>query len=555
MYLGLDCSTQGLKAIVLDTNHNLIAITSINFDKDLPHYETTGGAYIKGLEATVPSIMFAEAMDVVMEKLKREHPNLDMSKIAAVSTSAQQHGSIYWKKGAEQILRSLNSSKSLREQLRSAFAIPNGPIWMDSSTEKECRNIEKIIGGAKVVAGITGSRAYERFTASQLRKQLSLHKKEILDTERISLVSSMISSLLIGSYAPIDTSDASGMNLMNLLTKEWSWKLMKGISGSGNVRHISRIARLFGGMDGVVSCHKTVGRISNYFQRKYGFSPSCDVIVGTGDNPSSLFGLQSGEKGCVTISLGTSDTLFYASRDLLHSSSNNFSGHILANPLNPETYIKMLCFKNGSLTREKVRNHAVGRSWVKYNDALKNTPPGNKGNIGLYFLEPEIIPTFNVRKIIRFDPSGKPVSSFPAEIEIRAQVESHFLSMKKHSVAMGMSKPIKIVATGGASKNKHLLQIISDIFEAPIYTHKFGPDSAAFGAALRAQHGTFCSRIGVYVPFTTVSNLLLKSPGTMLEIRASPRPDTAKIYRKMLKIYSLKEELSVSLFLSSQNSF
>lgn len=40
--------------------------------------------------------------------------------------------------------------------------------------------------------------------------------------QRISLVSSFLCSVFLGNYAPIDFSDGSGMNLMNIHSKEWS---------------------------------------------------------------------------------------------------------------------------------------------------------------------------------------------------------------------------------------------------------------------------------------------------------------------------------------------
>lgn len=45
--------------------------------------------------------------------------------------------------------------------------------------------------------------------------------------QRISLISSFACSLFLGNYAPIDYADASGMNLMDLQTKEWSPEILQ----------------------------------------------------------------------------------------------------------------------------------------------------------------------------------------------------------------------------------------------------------------------------------------------------------------------------------------
>lgn len=62
----------------------------------------------------------------------------------------QQHGSVYWQKGAQETLKKLDPSQFLHEQLSHSFSVTNSPIWMDSSTTKQCRELEDAVGGPKV---------------------------------------------------------------------------------------------------------------------------------------------------------------------------------------------------------------------------------------------------------------------------------------------------------------------------------------------------------------------------------------------------------------------
>ena len=98
---------------------------------------------------------------------------------------------------------------------------------MDSSTSAECRDLEVIAGGPLELAKISGSQAYERFTGNQIAKVFKTNRSAYESCERISLVSSFVASLFLGDYAPVDYSDGSGMNLLDIHSKMWDTRLLE----------------------------------------------------------------------------------------------------------------------------------------------------------------------------------------------------------------------------------------------------------------------------------------------------------------------------------------
>lgn len=224
---------------------------------------------------------------------------------------------MYWKRGAQQKLKNLGAEASsktadlatLSEALKDAFAIEDSPIWMDTSTSKYCRNLENSVGGMEKLAEITGSRGYERFTGNQIAKMMAERPQEMAECERISLVSSFLGSVLLGDYAPIDFSDGSGMNLLDLKKKEWDNELLEAVATAGSLhqgnqgeRGAEMMRRKLGKP---ARCDEILGKISRYFIEKYGFAAGCEIVTFTGDNPSSLAGMNL-ETGDIVISLGTS---------------------------------------------------------------------------------------------------------------------------------------------------------------------------------------------------------------------------------------------------------
>jgi hypothetical protein len=81
---------------------------------------------------------------------------VDFADVRAVSGCGQQHGSVFWRSGASSMLAKANPEKFLHDELAHAFSVLDSPVWMDSSTAQQCRRLEERVGGAQVLADLTG---------------------------------------------------------------------------------------------------------------------------------------------------------------------------------------------------------------------------------------------------------------------------------------------------------------------------------------------------------------------------------------------------------------
>ncbi|MCX7712511.1 MAG: FGGY-family carbohydrate kinase [Chthoniobacterales bacterium] len=517
--LGLDISTQSLTGLVIDAQEaEIVALESVNYGRELPEYGAPNGFirdFEEGVVGTVGARpeMWLDALEVCLARLGRK---VNLRNVRAISGSGQQHGSVYLSKSYGRQLRWLDPGKSLRIQLKSCFTREVSPIWMDTSTSEECREIGEVMGGAGEVCRRSGSVPIERFTGPQIRRFFKRWRAAYERTEHIGLVSSFMAGVLAGRIAPVDRGDGAGMNLMDIGRWEWDLQLLEATAPE-LLRRLPRIDKRNG----------VIGRIAEYFVQRFGFRPDTRVVTFTGDNPASLVGMGATEPGKVVISLGTSDT-FFAAMERPHTDPDGF-GHVFGNP--GGEWMTLQCFVNGSLARERVRDRC-GWGWMEFNDAiLKETKPGNGGNVMLPFFQPEISPKLNLSEPV-LDGSAEFMGWKDKAGLVRACVEGQFVNMRMRVKWMNLSAR-EILLTGGASRSDGIAQVVADVFQAKVRRLSVS-DSAALGAAMLAASG------GLGKPLAELQAKLSKPEGGAVE----PNAAAAGVYEEIeAKLQGLLERV------------
>jgi len=512
--MGFDLSTQQLKAIVVDSNLKLQHEAKVGFDEDLGKYGIEKGVLTNPSEGEIyaPVAMFLEAVDLVLSRLK--DTGLDFSEVKGMSGAGMQHGTVFWSKNAETLLNGLQPDKSLVEQLqpgevgehKGAFSHPHSPNWQDASTQEQCDAFDIELGSPEALAESTGSKAHHRFSGPQILRWHQKYPTEWKNTSRISLVSSFLASLFLGSIAPIDIADVGGMNLRDIRAGKWNEQLMKLTAGKEDVEDLKQ---KLGPVpeDGGAS----FGTISPYFVKRYNFPEDCQIIPFTGDNPSTILALPLKEQDAM-VSLGTSTT-FLMSTSVYRPDP---SYHFMNDPATPGLYMFMLCYKNGGLAREQIRDTLSSeQDWDTFNLKATSTPPlaqsspSSPMRLGLYFPRPEIVP--NVRAgqwRYSYNPSNGSLSQLPSDTDpsdARGIIESQFLSLRlraasllhSHTLPNGETlpaQPRRVYLVGGGSANPAIAKICGEVLGGVegVYRLDIGGNACALGSAYKAVWG--CER-------------------------------------------------------------
>jgi len=439
LFLGIDCGTQGTKAIILDAvsgqvlgqgaaSHSLISAANGRREQDTRQW----------LEA------FATATRRALLAAR-----VDGQSILGIGVSGQQHGLVLLDdKG--QVLRPAK-------------------LWCDTETTPENDRLLAHLGGEKASLERLGVVIAPGYTVSKLLWTKEQHPEVFSRIAHILLPHDYLNHWLTGRSCS-EYGDASGTGYFNVRTRQWDVQLLCDIDPSG---------RLQAALPELIDAHQAVGTILPGIAEHLGINPRAQVSSGGGDNMMGAIGTGNIQPGAITMSLGSSGTVYaYADRpnvapDAAVATFCSSSGG----------WLPLICTMNLTNATGQVRD-LLELDIDQFNALVAQAPIGAEGVSMLPFFNGERVPALPHAS---GSLSGLTMSNLTRANLCRAVVEGttfglrYGLDLLRHNGLQ--SRSIRLI--GGGSKSAVWRQIVADTMNTPVICTEQS-EAAALGAAIQA---------------------------------------------------------------------
>jgi xylulokinase len=346
-------------------------------------------------------------------------------------------------------------------------AVYNVKLWCDTSTAEECKELTKMAGSEKKLIEKTGLPMRPGYTAPKIQ-WLKNHKPKAFSTLRhVLLPHNYINYLLTGVYCA-EYGDASGTALFDVRERNWSKAVCKYIS-----------PELESWLPPLIASGAAAGKVTQAAAGLFGIPEGALVSSGGGDNMMSAIGTGTVRDGFLTMSLGTSGTLFGFSKKPLIDPSGNLAAFCSSS----DGWLPLLCTMNCTVASEEFRE-LFGLDVKALDAEAAKSPIGAEGIVVLPFFNGERTPNLpNGRASI----NGITVSNFKRENLARAALESAIFGMRiglEGFKSLGF-RAREIRLTGGGSKSPLWQNIAANVMNLPVRVPS-ASEAAAMGGAIQA---------------------------------------------------------------------
>ena len=441
LFAGLDVGTQSVKLVVYDPEARRI-LASAGQPLDLAAGED--GSREQRADWWV---------DAVRACFAKVDPAL-RARIEAIGVSGQQHGFVPLD--------------------RSGSVLAPAKLWCDTSTSLECEEIMDAVGGARRCIELAGNPILAGYTASKLPWTRKHRSQAYAQLATILLPHDYINYWLTGELW-MEHGDASGTGWLDVRRREWSPELLAATDPQRDLRAC---------LPPLVAADSLV-QIRPALAEELGLPRATRVAAGGGDNMMAAIGTGNVVPGVLSMSLGTSGTLFtYAGAPAVDP-----EGRWAAFCDSTGGWLPLICTMNCTVATEAVAR-LCGFSSREGDVLLAGTTPGADGLLMLPFLNGERTPDLPHGRGNLFGITATNLT--PANLYRAAMEGALYSLMSGYEALVGAGLRFEAIRlTGGGSQSAVWRQMVADMFGLPVDVPEQA-EGAAFGAALQALWA--CSR-------------------------------------------------------------
>lgn len=441
LYLGIDCGTQGTKALVLDSQSGQVlglglgaaAHTLIQGESGRREQDT--GQWLEALQ-----IATRQALN---------NAGVSGLQIQGIGVSGQQHGLVL-----------LDADGNV---LRPA------KLWCDTESSAENQQLLDWLGGDTGSLERLGLVIAPGYTVSKLLWTRRHHPQVLEQTAHILLPHDYLNFWLTGRYCS-EYGDASGTGYFNVRTRQWDL---------GILRHIDPSGRLEQTLPQLLEPHQAVGTLRPHVAHLLGLNPNAVVSSGGGDNMLGAIGTGNISPGIITMSLGSSGTVYAFNAQAQISPDASVASFCSSSG----GWLPLICTLNLTNATSAVRD-LFGLSVEAFNTLASQAPIGADGVSMLPFLNGERVPAL---PYATGSVQGLTLTNMTQANLCRAAIEGTTFGLRYGLDLLRrngqQSQAIRLV--GGGSKSALWRQMVADIMKTPVVCTEQS-EAAALGAAIQA---------------------------------------------------------------------
>ncbi|MFP8409899.1 xylulokinase [Serratia marcescens] len=443
LYAGIDCGTQGTKVVIVDSTQGVIL-----GEGNAPHRLISQANGRREQEAD----WWIEAL-VIAFRQAVTNAGVDAREIHALGVSGQQHGFV-----------PLDADGNVLHSVK---------LWCDTETAEENERLLQQLGGANGSLETLGLRIATGYTASKILWFKTHHPALWAKLHTVLLPHDYLNFWLTGERVA-EYGDASGTGLFDVRTRSWSKAAVDLIDDSG---------RLWQALPPLKNAECCIGTVRPAAAEKLGLGPTVRVSTGGGDNMMAAIGSGNIEAGTLTLSLGTSGTLFAWSAAPVAAESDMIAGFCSST----NGWLPLICTMNVTSATTAVQT-LLDEDLVGFNGLLAQASPGAGGV--------EMLPFFNGERVPPLPHARASLHNLDSDNFTRANLCLAVVESATYGLRYGIElfrrqgiEAREIRLTGGGARSAAWRQIVADVMGCPVVCLK-AKETAALGGAIQAMWAT-----------------------------------------------------------------